>query len=163
MIVPPPSILFVCLGNICRSPLAEGALRNALNARGLDWTVDSAGTGHWHIGSPPDPRAIRVAAAHGADIAGLRGRQVDVGDLVRFDLVLAMDHDNLRLLRQLAPAENLSHVALALDLVPGREGEAVADPYYGDQDGFLQTWRDATAIAEALIARWIADAGMSNG
>lgn len=146
-------VLFVCLGNICRSPMAEGALRHATLAHGLDWTIDSAGTGNWHAGDPPDPRAQAMAAAHGVDITGLRARAVCRHDFERFDLVLAMDHSNLANLRRLAPARPGLILSLALDLVPGRAGESVADPYYGDESGFLRTWRDAEAIARALIQR----------
>lgn len=149
-----PSVLFVCLGNICRSPLADGALRHRVQQLGLGWTVDSAGTGGWHRGDPPDPRAIAVARAHGVDIADLRGRQVVADDFDRFDLILAMDHDNLAGLRRIAPPESPAALSLALDLVPGREGQAVADPYYGDAAGFAATWVDACAIADAVLKRF---------
>jgi protein-tyrosine phosphatase len=146
-----PSILFVCLGNICRSPLADGALRHRVRQHDLGWTVDSAGTGGWHAGDPPDPRAIAVARAHGVDISGLRGRQVHRDDFDRFDLILAMDHDNLANLRRIAPPAAPADLSLALDLVEGRAGEAVADPYYGDARGFNATWADACAIADAVL------------
>ena len=149
-----PSILFVCLGNICRSPLADGALRRRVRQLDLGWAVDSAGTGGWHRGDPPDPRAIAVARAHGVDIATLRGRQVSAADFDRFDLILAMDHDNLAGLRRIAPASSPAELCLALDLVPGRAGQAVADPYYGDASGFDATWADAQAIAEAVLVRF---------
>lgn len=147
-----PSILFVCLGNICRSPLADGALRRRVRELDLGWTVDSAGTGGWHRGDPPDPRAIAVARAHGVDLSDLRGRQVSAADFDRFDLILAMDHDNLAGLRRIAPVDSPAELSLALDLVPGREGQAVADPYYGDAAGFNATWADACQIAEAVLA-----------
>lgn len=146
-----PSILFVCLGNICRSPLADGALRHRVRQLDLGWTVDSAGTGGWHRGDPPDPRAIAVARAHGVDISDLRGRQVSAADFDRFDLILAMDHDNLAGLRRIAPVGAPADLRLALDLVPGREGQAVADPYYGDASGFNATWADVSAIADAVL------------
>jgi protein-tyrosine phosphatase len=146
-----PAILFVCLGNICRSPLADGALRHKVAQRGLGWTVDSAGTGGWHAGDAPDARALAVAGRHGVDIAGLRARQVRADDFVRFDLILAMDHDNLAGLHAIAPPDHSADVRLALDLVGGREGQAVADPYYGDARGFDATWRDAQAIATAVL------------
>ncbi len=149
-----PSILFVCLGNICRSPLADGALRHRVRQQGLGWTVDSAGTGGWHKGEPPDARAIAVARAHGVDIAGLRARQVQAQDFDRFDLILAMDHDNLAGLARLAPMGSPAELCLALDLVAGRQGQAVADPYYGDDAGFNATWADACAIADAVLARF---------
>lgn len=146
-----PAILFVCLGNICRSPLADGALRHAVAQNGLRWTVDSAGTGGWHAGDAPDARAIAVAARHGVDISRLRGRQVRSDDFIRFDLILAMDHDNLAGLHAIAPSDHTADVRLALDLVDGRSGQAVADPYYGDARGFDATWRDAQAIAQSVL------------
>jgi protein-tyrosine phosphatase len=90
------SILFVCLGNICRSPMAEGALRQAAAQRGIDLTIDSAGTGGWHVGDPPDPRAIATARARGVDLSGLRGRVVRAEDFHRFDLIVALDRSNLQ-------------------------------------------------------------------
>ena len=149
-----PSILFICLGNICRSPLADGALRHRVRQRDLAWTVDSAGTGGWHAGEPPDPRAIAMAKAHGVEIARLRARQVRREDFERFDLILAMDHDNLAGLRAIAPRDARAELCLALDLVAGREGEAVADPYYGDAQGFAVTWADAQAIADAVLQKF---------
>lgn len=152
--MPTPSILFVCLGNICRSPLADGALRHRVQQLDLGWTVDSAGTGGWHAGEAPDVRAIAVARASGVDISGLRARQVRADDFDRFDLILAMDHDNLAGLKRLAPPSSPAELSLALDLVAGREGQAVADPYYGDASGFNATWADARAIADAVLARF---------
>lgn len=149
-----PSILFVCLGNICRSPLADGVLRHRVRQLGLGWTIDSAGTGGWHAGEPPDRRAMAIAKAHGVDIAGLRAREVQRADFERFDLILAMDHDNLAGLKAIAPPDARAELCLALDLVAGREGEPVADPYYGDADGFGVTWADAQAIADAVLQRF---------
>lgn len=151
---PGPAILFVCLGNICRSPLADGALRHRLAQAGLAWKVDSAGTGGWHAGDAPDARAIAVAAGHGVDIAGLRARQVRSDDFARFDLILAMDHDNLARLHAIAPRDHAADVRLALDVVDGRAGQAVADPYYGDASGFHAAWADAQAIAAGVLARF---------
>jgi len=148
-----PSILFVCLGNICRSPMAEGAMRAAAEQAGLELTIDSAGTGDWHVGNPPDPRAVAEAGANGVDIAGLRARQVTREDFMRFTHVLALDDQNLRNLEALAPSDASAELALLLDMVPGREGEPVADPYFGGDEGFQQTWADVTAAAQALVAR----------
>ena len=152
-----PAILFVCLGNICRSPLAEAAFRQEAERIGLDVTVDSAGTGDWHVGEPPDPRAIAVARANGVDIAGYRGRQVAPADFERFDHVVALDLANLARLQALGPDGSRAALSLLLDHVPGRAGEPVADPYYGAQEGFDTTWADVTAGARAL-ARRIAEA-----
>ncbi|CAO4153101.1 low molecular weight protein-tyrosine-phosphatase [Methylorubrum aminovorans] len=148
-----PAVLFVCLGNICRSPLAEAAFRREAERIGLDVAVDSAGTGDWHVGAPPDPRAIAVARANGIDISGYRGRQVAPGDFARFDHVVALDCANLAKLRGLRPAGSRAALSLLLDHVPGREGEPVADPYYGADESFDTTWADVTAGARALARR----------
>lgn len=147
----PPSVLFVCLGNICRSPLAEAALRDAAHTHSVPIDVDSAGTGNWHVGEPPDRRAQAVARANGCDIAGLRGRQVQREDFYRFDHVIALDHDNLRNLEAMRPEGSPASLSLLLDHVPGRRGEAVADPYFGDAGGFDETWSDVTQGAQAIL------------
>jgi protein-tyrosine phosphatase len=149
------SVLFVCLGNICRSPLAEAAFRREAARRGLDVEIDSAGTGEWHNGNPPDPRAIAVAARNGIDISGLRARQVTRSDFRRFDRIVALDLDNLSALEAMRPADAPASLSLLLDHVRGRKGQAVADPYYGADDHFDRTWADVVAGAEAL-AREIA-------
>ncbi|HEV2082653.1 MAG TPA: low molecular weight protein-tyrosine-phosphatase [Brevundimonas sp.] len=146
-----PSLLFVCLDNICRSPLAEGALRAEAARRGLALTVDSAGTGDWHAGEAPDWRAQATARRHGVDVSGLRARQVTSDDFRRFDHVIAMDHENLADLRALAPADATARLSLLLDCVPGRAGQAVADPWFGDQAGFETTWTDVSAAARAIV------------
>lgn len=148
-----PSILFVCLGNICRSPLAEAAFRDEARRLKLDAVTDSAGTGNWHIGSPPDPRAQAVALKNGVDISGLRGRQVKPADFRRFTHLVAMDHDNLANLRRIAPPDATAKLSLLLDHVEGRAGQAVADPYYGEDDGFDVTWADVTDGARALAVK----------
>jgi protein-tyrosine phosphatase len=143
-------LLFVCMGNICRSPLAEGAFRAEAERRGLDVEADSAGTGGWHQGEPPDRRAIAAGRRNGIDIARLRARKVTREDFDRFDHVIALDADNLADLERLRPAGSRATLSLLLDHVPGREGEAVADPYYGDDSHFDITWRDVVAGAEGL-------------
>lgn len=148
-----PAVLFVCLGNICRSPLAEAAFRLEAERIGLGATVDSAGTSDWHVGEPPDRRAIAVARANGVDIAGYRGRQVTAADFDRFDHVVALDRANLAKLRALQPAGSRAALSLLLDHVAGREGEPVADPYDGADAGFDTTWADVTAGAEGLVRR----------
>lgn len=147
------SVLFVCLGNICRSPLAEGALRAEAARLGLDLVVDSAGTGDWHAGEPPDDRAVAVALRNGVDISGLRARQVRPADFRRFRHVIALDHDNLSNLRKLAPPDATAELSLLLDHVEGRQGQAVADPWFGDAAGFEVTWAEVTAAAVSLAAR----------
>ena len=147
-----PAVLFVCLGNICRSPLAEAAFRAEAAKAGLDAVADSAGTADYHVGDPPDPRAVRTAAKFGCDIAQYRGRQVSAADFARFTHIFALDHANLKDLQQIAPAGHPAHVGLLLDLVPGRTGQAVADPWYGDEPGFLVTWNEVSAAARTLAS-----------
>ena len=145
------SILFVCLGNICRSPLAEAALRAETQRVGLEVVVDSAGTGNWHAGEPPDPRARAVALKNGVDISAYTARQVRPADFRRFTHIVALDGSNLDDLRRLAPSNAAAELSLLMDHVPGREGGSVADPYFGDDDGFDVTWADAVAGARGLI------------
>lgn len=145
-----PSVLFVCLGNICRSPLAEAALREEARRLGIDVEIDSAGTGDWHVGHPPDPRAVAVARRNGVDISGLRARVVTPEDFRRFDHVVALDALNLAHLKRMRPSEATAQLSLLLDHVDGRRGEAVADPYYGEDMHFDQTWDDVAAGARAL-------------
>lgn len=147
------SVLFVCLGNICRSPLAEGALRAEATRLGLDLLVDSAGTGDWHAGEPPDERAQRAAMRNGVDISALRARQVRPADFRRFTHMIALDHDNLARLRQLAPTDATAELSLLLDHVEGREGQAVEDPWFGDEAGFEVTWAEVSAAARGLVVR----------
>ena len=147
------SVLFVCLGNICRSPLAEAAFRREAERLGLDVRIDSAGTGDWHVGRPPDPRAAAVAAKNEIDISGLRARQVTPADFYQFDHIIALDAQNLVNLRAMQPADGTAELSLLLDHVDGRKGEPVADPYYGEAEHFDQTWRDVTEGAKGLARR----------
>lgn len=145
-----PAVLFVCLGNICRSPLAEAAFRQEAGRRGLEVEIDSAGTGSWHVGHAPDRRAQAVAMRHGIDIGGYRGRQVKPEDFRRFSHVVALDRDNLADLKRIQPSDGAAKLLLLLDAVPGREGKSVADPYYGEDADFDVTWADAVAGARGL-------------
>ena len=147
------SVLFVCLGNICRSPLAEAAFQAEAERIGLDVEADSAGTAEWHVGRPPDRRAIAAAHRQGADIAHLRARQVAPADFHRFTHIVALDGSNLAALRAMRPKGAAAHLSLLLDHVSGREGEAVADPYYGEDAGFDTTWRDVAEGAAGLARR----------
>ena len=151
------SVLFVCLGNICRSPLAEAAFRAEAERLGLDAEIDSAGTGGWHAGEPPDPRAQAAARRQGIDISHLRARQIRRVDFDRFDHILALDHDNLADLRAMRPSASRAELSLLLDHVPGREGQAVADPYYGGDEHFDATWRDVADAARALARKIAGD------
>ena len=145
------SVLFVCLGNICRSPLAEAALRAEAERVGLSIMVDSAGTGDWHVDCPPDPRAQAVALRNGADISRYRGRQVVAQDFHRFDHIFALDRENLRNLRQIRPSDGTAQLRLLMDIVLGREGTDVMDPYFGDEAGFDETWDNVTRAARAIV------------
>ncbi|MBD8555459.1 low molecular weight phosphotyrosine protein phosphatase [Rhizobium sp. CFBP 8762] len=149
----PARILFVCLGNICRSPLAEGMLRHLAQKANLDVIVDSAGTGGWHIGELPDPRAIAVAHKHGIDLTAQRGRKIAVEDFDAFDLILAMDKSNLRHVRALAPTAALPKVHLLMNYALSRN-EPVPDPYYEGPEGFELVYsmllEGCTALVEKL-------------
>lgn len=150
----PNRILMVCLGNICRSPTAEGVLRHlaAKEAPHLAIEVDSAGTGDYHLGAPPDPRSRRAALRRGVDIGGLRARQVTQQDFSRFDLILAMDRENLRDLQAMRPAGSSAALKLLLDFVPGSAMREVPDPYYGDADAFEKVLDLTEAGARGLLA-----------
>lgn len=147
-----PSILFVCLGNICRSPLAEAALRRRAELASVDVEIDSVGTANYHVGEPPDPRAIAEARRQGIDISSYRGRQLVLEDFARFDHILVMDKDNLADVRARAPGDAKARIGLLLDVVPGASGRSVADPWFGEEAGFAATWKEVDAAAEALIA-----------
>ncbi|MGN6508088.1 MAG: low molecular weight protein-tyrosine-phosphatase [Chitinophaga sp.] len=121
-------ILMVCLGNICRSPLAEGVLRHLSEQEGLGWEIDSAGTGDWHVGHPPDPRSVQVARRNGIDISKLRGRQFSVQDFDDFDRIFVMDLNNYRdVLRKARSDADREKVQLLLE-----HQQPVPDPWYDD-------------------------------
>ncbi|ROO36330.1 low molecular weight protein-tyrosine-phosphatase [Salinisphaera orenii] len=154
-------VLFVCLGNICRSPTAHGVFRDRVAAAGLvdRIEVDSAGTGDWHVGKPPDARARAAAAARGCDIGDLRARQVAAADLRAFDYVLAMDADNLAVLERLAreSADARARVALFGDYSGRHPRAAVPDPYFGGEDGFERVLDLIEDAAEGLLVEIRAD------
>jgi protein-tyrosine phosphatase len=134
-------ILFVCLGNICRSPTAEGVFRDMLMREGLGGNpalveVDSAGTAEWHVGNPPDGRAIKAAAKRGIDISGCRARRVGREDFFAFDYLLAMDRSNLEALEGARPRKAKSRLGLFLDYAPQLAIKDVPDPYYGGPHQF---------------------------
>jgi protein-tyrosine phosphatase len=148
-------ILMVCLGNICRSPLAEGILRHKAEENGLDWEIDSAGTGGWHVGDPPDPRSIKVARQFGIDISTQRARQFKVADFDLFDQIFVMDTGNLRDILRLAPnQEYTKKVALMLDQVYPEKLKSVPDPYYND-DAFEPVFRMLDKACTAYIAKFL--------
>ena len=146
-------VLFVCLGNICRSPTAEAVFRHQVQAAGLERQIhiDSAGTADWHQGKAPDSRSCLFASRRGYALESLRARQVCAEDFQRFDLILAMDHDNLARLQQLRPASARAELDLFLkryDL----DCDAVPDPYYGGDDGFEHVLDLVERASAALLA-----------
>lgn len=151
------AVLFVCLGNICRSPLAEAAFRVEAARIGLDVEIDSAGTSGWHSGEPPDPRAQAVARRKGIDISSYRARQVKPMDFRRFTHIVALDHQNLAALNAMRPADGTAELCLLLDHVEGRKGEPVADPYFGAETDFEATWAEVTIGAKGLARRFLVD------
>jgi len=158
-------LLFVCMGNICRSPTAEGVMRAKLRAAGLHRrvVVDSAGMIDHHRGEPPDPRAIRHAAQRGYDLSALRARRVDPIDFQRFHWMLAMDEDNLDWLRRQAPAGSPARLQLLLDHGPPGGPREVPDPYYGSPAGFEHVLDLVEAACDGLVALLAARAGVPGG
>ena len=149
-------LLMVCLGNICRSPTAEGIVRARVAEAGLAdrVTVDSAGTGDWHVDCSPDSRAIATAAGHGVDISHLRGRQLSARDFDEFDWLLCADRSNLRDVRALAPdAAARSRVQLLLDWAGVEADAEVPDPYTGGADQFEHVWRLLERAADGVVRR----------
>ncbi|MHB1567083.1 MAG: low molecular weight protein-tyrosine-phosphatase [Acidiferrobacter sp.] len=146
-------VLFVCLGNICRSPMAEGIFRHVVGEAGLsaDIIVDSAGTHAYHIDEPPDSRAQAVAARHGIDISALRGRQATPADLADFDYILAMDTENLAALRRIAGA-HAAKIQLLRRFAPDRGDDEVPDPYFGSTSGFERVYDMLEDAAHGLLA-----------
>lgn len=148
------SILFCCMGNICRSPTAEGVLRQVLSTRAghLQITLDSAGTHDYHVGDAPDARAIEAARRRGIDLSALRARQVLQQDFARFDLVLAMDEQNLQHLRRLAPMHLQERIKLVMEYAPELGVRDVPDPYYGSSRGFEEVLDLLQAASDGLLA-----------
>ena len=146
------NVVFVCLGNICRSPLAEGAFQNLVDAQGLNhrFNLDSAGTGAWHVGEPPDPRSIRTAAQHGVDIDKQRARVFIQQDMKRFDYIFAMDLNNQRdiLKRHSDGSSEKVHLFLSQTVSPMAE---VPDPYYGGMNGFEVVWNFVHEASDAWL------------
>src|SRR5690606_32721117 len=155
-------LLVVCLGNICRSPMAEGALRARLQAAGLGdrVEVDSAGLGEWHVGLPPDRRAIACAAGHGVDISTLRARQVTEADHAAFDVLLCADADVLDAVRTGSPGGATAEARLLLEWA-GLGGIEVPDPYTLDMDAFEHAWELVDRAAAGIVERLMAEAPAS--
>jgi protein-tyrosine phosphatase len=146
-------ICFVCLGNICRSPTAEGLARYLKQKESYEWLtqIDSAGTGAWHVGEAPHPTMRKVALQQGVDLSGLRARQVKQEDFLDFDYLIAMDTQNYYDLMAIKPENSHAEV---IQLLPSVEmGEDVPDPYYGGEDGFLNTYRIIKDALEVFLRR----------
>ena len=140
----------VCLGNICRSPLAEGILRNKLDSN--QFTIDSSGTGNWHVGNPPDKRSIAVARKYGLDISNLRGRQFTSRDFEDFDHIYVMDSSNLENVLALAHnQDDTSKVSMILDTIFPGEKVDVPDPYYGGDDGFERVYKMLDEACDVIV------------
>ena len=146
-------ILFVCMGNICRSPTAEGIFQHIIEKRGVAdlFELDSAGTHSYHVGSPPDQRAQKTALARGIDLSHLRARSVDRSDFELFDHILAMDSDNLAGLLAMSPKQYAHKVELFLDYAPEQPQREVPDPYYGGAQGFEHVLDLITLAGEGLL------------
>jgi protein-tyrosine phosphatase len=152
----PVSVLMVCMGNICRSPMAECVFRHKARQRGVEamFNVDSAGTGNWHVGEPPDHRIQRVAQINGIELVG-NARQIHRDDFARFDHIICMDAANLEhLLAMGAPA---NRTRLLLDVLPAQAVREVPDPYYGGDEGFSEVFRLVDAACDALLDELLAD------
>ena len=149
------AVLFVCTGNICRSPTAEAVLRTRATAAGLaeGLIVDSAGTHGYHVGEPPDERAQEAASARGYDLSALRARRVSADDFDRFDHIVAMDAGHLAQLARLAPTGQRHKLALLMDFAPSRAGLNVPDPYYGGHHHFEQVLDLIEAGVDGLLAK----------
>lgn len=147
------SILFVCLGNICRSPIAEGMFRHIAAQRNLldRFTIDSAGIGSWHIGHPPDDRAQTAMRLRGVDIGGLRGRRISPADFEKFDLILAMDRANRDALLKVAPKDRRDKIRLLMDYAPNLSVHEVPDPFFGKNNGFDYVCQLIDAACRGLL------------
>ena len=147
-------VLFVCMGNICRSPMAEGVFRHHVREAGLDGliAIDSAGTHDYHVGEPPDPRAQRAAGRRGYDLAMLRGRQVSSADFLEFDYLLAMDAVNLRALERLCPPQHGHKLKLFMEFGANVAPREVPDPYYGGEQGFERVLDMVEEASQGLLA-----------
>jgi protein-tyrosine phosphatase len=148
-------ILMVCLGNICRSPLAEGIMQNKIDKHGLNWRVDSAGTGSWHVGERPDGRSVKVAHRYGIDINNQRARQFQTADLQEFDLIFAMDSSNYQnILNKAKSIEEEEKVQLIMNQVSPGYNQNVPDPYY-DNDGFELVFQMLDEACEQIIKKYL--------
>ncbi|WP_277188849.1 low molecular weight protein-tyrosine-phosphatase [Caballeronia sp. BR00000012568055] len=147
------AVCFVCLGNICRSPSAEAVMRDLVERAKLSdrIVIDSAGTGNWHIGDPPDERAQRAAKKRSYDLSALRGRQVVVDDFARFDLIIAMDDANFTALTMLSPPEHRDKIRMLMEFATRDDSRVVVDPYFGGEEGFETVLDQCEDACEGLL------------
>jgi protein-tyrosine phosphatase len=145
-------LLMVCLGNICRSPMAEGIMRERAHQRGMALEIDSAGTGNYHIGDGPDPRAVQCLKGKGIDIAPLRARQFSIDDFDAFDIIFAMDQSNYdHIIAKARHEADVSKVRMILDEHESTKGSIVPDPYFGEMDGFETVYSLVDQACEAFL------------
>jgi protein-tyrosine phosphatase len=147
-------LLFVCLGNICRSPLAEGIMKHKIAELGLDWEVDSAGTGGWHAGDLPDSRSIQVAQKHGVDLTYQRARKLRSIDYEAFDRIYVMDSINYQDVKRLANEDEYHKIELIMNEVEPHRNINVPDPYYGEGDGFEHVFQMLDRACDAIIKKY---------
>ena len=148
-------VLMVCLGNICRSPLAEGIMQHKADKAGLNWEVDSAGTGNWHVGDPPHRLSQKVAGKNGIDICNQKGRQFRAADMQEFDLVYFMDEDNYKDAQTMAGAFwDESRADLLLNTLYPGEYRSVPDPYYSGEQGFHEVFDLIAAACDAILEKY---------
>ena len=152
------SVLFVCLGNICRSPTAEGIFRATCQQHELSdqFRIDSAGTAGWHVGKPPDTRGVAAAGRHGVDLSMLRARQVEAGDFENFDFILAMDESNIEDLIAMRPQHSSAHLHRFLEFNQSANSLDVPDPYYGGDEDFELVLDLITKASEGFLDHLIA-------
>ncbi len=148
-------ILMVCLGNICRSPMAEGILRKKIQENNLDIVTDSCGTGDWHVGQKPDDRAIKTMKSKGIDITDLRGRQFSESDFDQFDLIYCMDENNYKNILALAKTEEQKgKVKMILNEINSKSNQSVPDPYFGGDAGFEHVYQLLDAATDSILEKY---------
>jgi len=151
-------VLIVCKGNICRSPLAHGLLDKKVQEVGLPWIIDSAGTGHWHIGKLPDSRSIEVADQHGLDIRYQRARQFEVSDFSAFDRIYVMDKQNLKVLQEMSTAtSDMKKVELIMSVVSEDKEAIVPDPFHDGQENFQRVYEVLDDVTDRIISEALQD------